>query len=166
MLESITGTDISHVIQLSVAPVFLLAGIGSILGVMANRLARVVDRARMLEARLPGAEKEVYADLHARLMTLGKRAKLISQGLALCTLTALLICAVIITLFVGAFFHFAAAIPAALLFITGLLSFACALIWFLREIFLATASLKIGGTEAIQLTATASEAASRERIST
>jgi hypothetical protein len=151
MFESITGTDISHVIQLSVAPVFLLAGIGSILGVMANRLARVIDRSRTLEARLPGAEKEVYADLHARLMTLARRAKLISQGLAMCTMTALLICSVIIVLFIGAFLHFSAAIPAALLFITALLSFATALVWFLREIFVATASMRIGTSEAVRI---------------
>lgn len=56
MLETITAADIAHVIQLSVAPVFLLAGIGSILGVMANRLARVVDRARILEGRMATTE--------------------------------------------------------------------------------------------------------------
>lgn len=144
MLENITGTDISHVIQLSVAPVFLLAGIGSILGVMTNRLARVVDRARILEGRLAEAEGAHYADLHSRLTTLAQRAKLISIGIALCTLTALLVCSVIIMLFIGAFFSFSAAIPAALLFIAALLSFATALLWFLREIFLATSSLHIG----------------------
>jgi hypothetical protein len=144
MLENITGADIAHVIQLSVAPVFLLAGIGSILGVMTNRLARVVDRARILEGRLPDAKDEAHADLHARLVTLSQRAKLISIGIALCTLTALLVCSTIITLFIGAFFSFSAAIPAALLFIAALLSFVTALLWFLREIFLATSSLQIG----------------------
>lgn len=144
MLDAITATDVSHVIQLSVAPVFLLAGIGSILGVMANRLARVLDRARSFESRLATAEAGAQADLRARLQTLAKRARLISFGLALCTLTALLVCAVIITLFVGAFFSFSAAIPAALLFITALMSFSGALIVFLRENFLATSSLRIG----------------------
>ncbi|MEK6805976.1 MAG: DUF2721 domain-containing protein [Pseudomonadota bacterium] len=144
MLDTITASDVSHVIQLSVAPVFLLAGIGSILGVMANRLARVLDRARSFESRLATAEAGAQADLRARLGTLAKRARLISFGLALCTLTALLVCAVIITLFVGAFFSFSAAIPAALLFITALMSFSGALIVFLRENFLATSSLRIG----------------------
>ena len=151
MLESITGTDVSHVIQLSVAPVFLLAGIGSILGVMVNRLARVIDRSRTLEARLPGADKDTHADLHARLMMLARRAKLISRGLALCTLTALLICSVIVVLFMGAFLKFNAAIPAAFLFISALVSFSTGLIWFLREIFLATASMRIGMTEAVKV---------------
>jgi hypothetical protein len=151
MLESIRGTDVAHVIQLSVAPVFLLAGIGSILGVMANRLARVIDRSRTLEGRLAAAEKDAHSDLHQRLMTLARRATLISQGLALCVLTALLICSVIIVLFMGAFLSFSAAIPAAILFITALLSFSMALVWFLREIRVATASMRIGTSEAVRV---------------
>lgn len=147
MLQSISGADIAHVIQLAVAPVFLLAGLGSILGVMANRLARVVDRARILESRLPGAGGALHADLHERLAMLSLRAKLIGRAIALCTLSALLVCAVIIILFVGAIFTVRAALPAALLFMAGLLSFAGALLLFLREIFLATASLKIGTME-------------------
>ena len=39
---------ISHAIQLAIAPVFLLTGISALLGVMATRLARVIDRARQL----------------------------------------------------------------------------------------------------------------------
>jgi hypothetical protein len=154
MLESIRGTDVAHVIQLSVAPVFLLAGIGSILGVMANRLARVIDRSRILEGRLAAAEKDTHVDLHQRLMTLARRATLISQGLALCVLTALLICSVIIMLFMGAFLNFSAAIPAAILFITALLSFSMALIWFLREIRVATASMRIGTSETVRIETT------------
>jgi len=45
-------TAVAHVIQLSVAPVFLLSGIGAMLAVMTNRLARVIDRARTLEAKV------------------------------------------------------------------------------------------------------------------
>lgn len=144
MLQTFTGADISHVIQISVAPVFLLAGIGSILGVMASRLARVIDSARLLENRLPNVEGEAYTALHERLRTLARRAHLISRAIALCTLTALLICAVIISLFIGAFFAVSTVIPAALLFITALLAFAAGLLCFLREIYLATASLRIG----------------------
>ena len=149
MFQNLLGADISHVIQISVAPVFLLAGIGSILGVMANRLARIIDSARLLEGRLPSAEGIALTDLQTRLRTLGLRARFISRAIALCTLTALLVCAVIISLFLGAFFSVSPAIPAALLFISALLAFAAGLIYFLREIFLATASLRIGPIERI-----------------
>ena len=144
MFDNLASSGIAHVIQLSIAPVFLLTSIGAILAVMSNRLARVVDRARALEIKLAGAEGAAYAELHERLKTLSRRARMISHSIALCVMTAVLVCAVIITLFLGAFLSFNAAVPAALLFIAALLAFLLALVWLLREVFLATSSLKIG----------------------
>ena len=46
-------STIAQAIQLSVAPVFLLTGIGAILNLLATRLARVIDRSRVLEDRIP-----------------------------------------------------------------------------------------------------------------
>ena len=57
---------------------------------------------------------------------------------------ALLVCAVVAALFLGAFAGFDASIPVALLFIGAMVTFFCGLLSFLREIFLATASLRIG----------------------
>ena len=42
---------VAHVIQQSVAPVFLLSGVGAILSVLTNRLSRVIDRFRTLDER-------------------------------------------------------------------------------------------------------------------
>lgn len=148
MLENIASADIARVIQLSVAPVFLLASIGSILGVLAGRLARIVDSARVLETRYATAtEPTVSFNLRGRLVTLALRARLIGRAMTLCTLTAVLICAVVITLFLGAIFSVHTAIPAAMMFIAALLSFAAGLILFLREVFLAMSTLKIGPAE-------------------
>ncbi|HUP90639.1 MAG TPA: DUF2721 domain-containing protein [Solimonas sp.] len=144
MLENLELTGVAHVIQLSVAPVFLLSGIGAILAVMTNRLARIVDRARVLESRLAGSEGAASERIHQDLLTLARRARLISRAIALCTLTALLVCGVVITLFLGAFLAFNASLPVALFFVGAMLSFVLGLVWFLREIFLAAASLRIG----------------------
>lgn len=144
MFETIAKPGVAQVIQLAVAPVFLLTGVGAILNVMANRLARTIDRARALEIKLGGAEGAAYAELEGRLRNLSRRAKLISHAIALCVLTAVLVCAVIITLFVGAFMSFSTTLPAALLFIAALLSFLLSLMWLLREIFMATATMKFG----------------------
>lgn len=144
MFETLARTGIAHIIQLAVAPVFLLAGVGAILNVMANRLARIVDRARMLELKMAAAEGALRAELEGRLVTLSRRARLIGHAIALCVMTAVLVCAVIITLFLGEFLSFEATVPAALLFIAALLSFLLALIWLLREIFVAIRTLKFG----------------------
>ena len=135
---------VAHVIQLSVAPVFLLSGIGAMLAVMTNRLARIIDRARVLEGRLDESTPEAAVRLREDLATLAHRARLIGPAITLCTTTALLICMVIAVLFLSAFLHFDAGVVVAALFILAMLAFFFGLLWFLREIFVATRNLRIG----------------------
>jgi hypothetical protein len=137
-------SGIAQVIQLAVAPVFLLTGIGAILAVMTNRLGRIIDRARVLEPRMESASPEILALLRADLASLSRRAKLIGRAITLCTTTALLICTVIAILFLSAFLHFNATIPVALLFVAAMLAFFLGLLSFLREIYVATVTLRIG----------------------
>ena len=143
MLE-FSDVAVAHAVQLAVAPVFLLTGIAAILSVMTNRLGRVIDRARVLEGRLEGASPELLATLRADLSVLSRRAKLNGRAITLFTTTALLVCTMIAVLFLSAFLRFDASIPVALLFIAAMLCFFLGLLWFLREIYLATKSLRIG----------------------
>ncbi|HUP40554.1 MAG TPA: DUF2721 domain-containing protein [Vicinamibacterales bacterium] len=136
-------SPIAHVIQLSVAPVFLLSGIGAILAVMTSRLGRIIDRARVLEERLEHAPSERAAAIEADLLTLTYRARLIGPAITLCTATALLVCTVIAVLFLSAFLQFDASVPVALLFVAAMLAFSIGLLWFLREIVVATSNLRI-----------------------
>jgi hypothetical protein len=78
-------SGIAHVIQLAIAPVFLLTGIGAILAVMTSRLGRIIDRARVLEAMLNAPSPKMLAVLRNDLATLSRRAKLISFAITLCT---------------------------------------------------------------------------------
>ena len=135
---------VAHVIQLSVAPVFLLTAIGTMLSVMTNRLGRVIDRARVLEARLETAPPQGVPHLHAYLATLSRRADLIGHAITLCTCTAVLVCTVIALLFMGDYLRYDMSIPVALLFIIAMGLLVAGLINFLREIFIAKASLRIG----------------------
>jgi hypothetical protein len=86
----------------------------------------------------------LIAALRADLAVLSQRAKLNGRVITLCTTTALLVCTVIAILFLSAFLRFEASIPVALLFVAAMLSFFLGLLWFLREIYLATKSLRIG----------------------
>jgi hypothetical protein len=134
---------VAHAIQLAVAPVFLLSGIGTILAVMTNRLGRIIDRAPVLEEKLDGASAEILAGLGADLAILSRWAKLISRAIT-CARPQLLVCTVIAVLFLSAFLRFDATIPVALLFIATMSTFFLGLVWFLREIYLATVTLRIG----------------------
>jgi hypothetical protein len=144
MPEETGIATVGHAIQLSVAPVFLLSGIGAMLAVMTNRLARIVDRARAVEAQLAGAAPGDLDVSHGRLKTFSRRAKLINLAITFCTITALLVCSVVAVLFVGAFLRFDAAVPVAVLFVGAMSTFFAGLLCFLREIFVATANLRIG----------------------
>jgi hypothetical protein len=136
--------SLAHAIQLAVAPVFLLSGIGALLAVLTNRLSRVIDRARSLEARHPQEEPAERRELESRLATLSERGRLISRAILLVTICALLVCTVVAALFMGAFFGFDASRLVGVVFILAMFSLIGGLVTFLREIFLATRSLRIG----------------------
>jgi hypothetical protein len=136
--------DIGHIIQLAVAPVFLLSGIGIILTVLTNRLARVVDRARRVEEAARSSTGETLEERRQELRVMAWRARLMNRAITLSTCSALLVALVVVLLFLGAFLDFAAALPVAGLFILAMLSLIAALLLFLREVFLAIAALKIG----------------------
>ena len=138
---------IAHVIQLSIAPVFLLSGVSAMLGVLSHRLSRIIDRGRLLEGRLADASGPPAAAqglMRRELDLLGRRARLVNRAIGLCTICALLVCAVIISLFLGAFFKSDVSNAIGVLFIMGLTALGGGLISFLHEITLATQSLRIG----------------------
>ena len=135
---------IAHLIQLSVAPVFLLSGIGVLLGVLTNRLARVVDRARPLEQQHESADPAAAAELHRQLVWLAKRARLMNAAITLSTISALLVAIVVAMLFSSAFVRLTLAVPVAALFIAAMVSLVGALLAFLVEIRIATQTLRIG----------------------
>jgi len=139
------ASDIPHVIQLSVAPVFLLSGVGVTLGVLATRLGRIIDRARLLEHRLPDATDAACQSAVEELRTLSRRAQLINRAITLCVASALCVCLLIAALFVGALLGLGLVALLAGLFIASMLALIGGYISFLREIFLATHSLRFGG---------------------
>ena len=144
MIPNLGTSGIAHAIQLAVAPVFLLTGVAALLGVLTNRLARIVDRARRLESFADGDDAK-SSKARSELQGIAKRGRVVSWAIALATLTALLIAAVIAIMLIGAFFGFDASVPVALLFIAAMASMVVALALFLREVFLATATLRFTG---------------------
>ncbi|HEV7632189.1 MAG TPA: DUF2721 domain-containing protein [Steroidobacteraceae bacterium] len=137
-------SDVAHAIQLSLAPVFLLSGIGVLLGMLTSRLARIVDRARVMEQRLQFAAEQEMSDLLAWLLVITRRARLMNRAITLSTIAALLVASVVALLFASAFSSFSLAPLIGLLFILSMLSLIASLLCFLLEIRIATASLRIG----------------------
>jgi hypothetical protein len=143
MQEPSSIGEITHLIQLAVAPVFLLAGIGSLLNVLAGRLARVFDRARKIEAALAEiTDDRRVADLR-ELAILDRRMSAIHGSILLCTSSALLVCLLVAILFIANLVSMNFAKPVAILFVMAMVALICGLLLFLVEITIARRSVRV-----------------------
>jgi hypothetical protein len=142
MTSAQTVPVLAQVIQLAIAPVFLLTAIGAFLSVITTRHGRVVDRARLLEAALP-EDKAARAATVAELSSLDRRMLLASRAVALSVASALTVCALITVLFVSAIspLHPDQLVP--LLFILALLLLMAALLAFALEIRISIRTLRV-----------------------
>jgi hypothetical protein len=146
--QSLAMTDadiatIANIIQLAVAPVFLLAGIGSILNVVAHRLARVVDRVRNLERDVHTDDADLRAQELRTLAILDRRMRLCHWSIGLCVAAALLISLVVIVLFVADLVSINFAVPVSLLFAAAMACLTLGLLLFLSEVTIATRSVRV-----------------------
>ncbi|WP_415400057.1 DUF2721 domain-containing protein [Synechococcus sp. W4D4] len=85
--------SLARAIQLSVAPVFLLTAIAGLLGVISNRLARVLDRAQRLQS---------VKDEAMDLALLKRRMTLLTRASEAVTTTGVLVAAVVAVTFISA----------------------------------------------------------------
>jgi hypothetical protein len=134
---------IAHAIQLAVAPVFLLTGVAALLGVMATRLARIIDRARWFDERWEQLTEARRTAAQRELRQLEHRRHVASWAINYSTFAALLVCVVVTTLFIDAFFATDLKWLAGVLFIGAMLALIAGLGCFLREVTLATRMVRI-----------------------
>ncbi len=139
------SSDVAHLIQVALTPIFLISAIGVTLNVLTSRLARIVDRARSMENELCRPDYQAgVRDLHAALAVLARRARYINAAITWITVSALFIALVVVMLFVNAFAHWELSAFIAIMFILSMLAFAAALTAFLIEVRIATTTLRIG----------------------
>ena len=134
--------QITHVITLAIAPVFLLTAVGTLMGVLVNRLARIVDRIRVLEELLHELGLDELLPARDELDNLRQRLRLIYFAVASAVFCALFVGLLIIVAFVDAFMSVNLATIVGVLFIMAMLAFIGSLVVFLREIFLAVSSTR------------------------
>ena len=135
--------DVSHAIQMALAPVFLLTGIAGMLNVMAGRLARIIDRGRKLtESPLP-AHLAGAGAVEAELASLERRRHFAGSAITACTLSALFVCVVIAALFVEVLLQVELKWLVGVLFTFSTLALVVGLAYFLREVHMATQTVRI-----------------------
>ena len=135
---------VTHGIQLAVAPVFFLTAVSGMIAAVAGRLARIIDRARLLENRLEaGGVAEVRAiKIYTELGQLRHRGWLVNGCLMLLTFCAMLIGVTIILLFLGETADLPILKISTISFLSGVVCFLSALVCFLAETLLSTRLLR------------------------
>lgn len=140
-------SDIGHVIQLAIAPVFLLTGVATKLTVLTNRLARIIDRTRVLEDRLKVSANAEYSE---ELELLYRRSHLVNFAIASSTACGLLVCVVIAMLFAGDTTGIVLDQYIAACFVLAMLGLTSSFVYFLREIFLSARFMRMQHQNSLQ----------------
>ena len=133
-------SDIGHMIQLAIAPVFLLTGVATKLTVLTNRLARIIDRTRVLEDRLHIAANDEYTE---ELEVLYQRSHLINYAITSSTGCGFLICLVIAMLFLGDSTNIKLDKYIAASFVLAMGGLISSFVFFLREIFISSRFMRM-----------------------
>lgn len=136
-------SSIAQTIQLAIAPVFLLAGIGAVLNVLAGRLARIVDRSRVLEA-LHAETEGAEHDRHVwELRLIDRRIALVNAAIAFIVASAIVVCLLVALLFVTQLADLPYRVAVAITFILSMALLITGLALFLIEVNLAIRGLRV-----------------------
>jgi Protein of unknown function (DUF2721) len=142
-MTSVNLVDVRHAIELALAPVFLLTGIAAMLGVMAGRLARIIDRGRHLTEHSRESSPADEDALSRALAGLEYRRHLASSAIMACTLSAFLVCMVIAALFLEALSGLELKWFIGVAFTASTLALITGLGYFLREVLLASKTVRL-----------------------
>jgi voltage-gated potassium channel Kch len=136
--------DITRVISLAIAPVFLLSAIGTIINALTARLGRAVDRRRVVEEKLDHLHVDgPHRDLMVgELRLLARRISMVLWAIGAAVFSALLICVLIGTAFMGAFTSLDLSRTVAIVFLAAVVALTMCLVLFMREVFLAVSAIE------------------------
>ena len=147
VIDTNSINTVSQLIQLSVAPVFLLAGVAGLLNVFTGRLSRIIDKVDKLD-KYEDENQNLFKD-EKTILKMTQRRKFLTMrmrntnlAILFATSTGLLISLVIVTMFLSAIFDFKDSIFIATLFIFAMISLIISLLLFLREIFYTTSFIR------------------------
>jgi uncharacterized protein DUF2721 len=136
--------EVFAVIQLAVAPVFLLTAIGTLIAALNIRLGRAVDRRRDLESKLARMAEEEQTFAREELAVIARRIRFVYYAITAAVTSGLFVCLLIAGAFVGAFVRVSLSYTIGAMFVFAMLALIACLLLFLREIFLAVSTPRHG----------------------
>jgi uncharacterized membrane protein YGL010W len=142
LMASPTVGNLAETIRLAVTPVFLLAGISGLLGVITTRLSRIIDRARVIKARDAAGSVAQERELQGELLLHRRRMGLASRAFACAATSFLLVALVVVVLFLSTLATIDLTPLVALLFVLAMGSLMAAVVLLLREVQLGNQALR------------------------
>lgn len=136
-------SELIPVLQIAIAPVILISGVGLLLLSLTNRFGRAVDRIRQIHHEMcmaPAADRPRLAN---QIEVIYRRARLIQFSIVMCALSALSAAMLILTLFYTALMKLESAVLVSTFFICCLVSLVMSLITFIMDIRLSLHALKV-----------------------
>ena len=135
--------DLIKVLQASFAPCVLISGLGLLLLTIANRLARPVDRIRLLCREMERASEQEKPALREQIRILYKRSRLLQASIALITASIFFVSALVFLLFSAYIFNVHLEFLVKLFFMVSLICLMAALLFFLQDIRWVLNSIKV-----------------------
>lgn len=142
MNEAVTSSALP-IIQTAITPVILLSGVGALMITLTNRMARIVDRTRILAGQAQQAAEGARAHIDEQLAIMWRRAKLLRLAVTFAGLSMLLSCVLVMVIFVDAFLERRFGFEMVLIFGISVISLILSLVTFLRDIWMSLWALRI-----------------------
>lgn len=142
-MESIAASAFLPIIQLAITPVILISGVGALMLTLTNRMARIVDRTRVLAGQVRVATGDERRHLETQLDIMWRRAQLIRMAVTFAGLSMLVACVLVIVIFAAALLEVDLTGGLKVLFTASILLLIAALGAFLRDIHVSLHALKL-----------------------
>jgi CBS domain containing-hemolysin-like protein len=143
MMPSTRLTELIPVLQIAIAPVILISGVGLLLLSLTNRFGRAVDRTREIHHEMRKAAAADRPRLAYQVEVIYRRARLIQFSIVMGALSALFAAILILALFLAALMKWESSVVISLIFICCLVSLVVSLITFIMDIRLSLKALKL-----------------------
>ncbi|ACB74844.1 DUF2721 domain-containing protein [Opitutus terrae] len=134
-MQLFSAGSLTSIIELSISPVILISGVGALTITLTNRMARIVDRTRILAGETRSTTGEEREHARSQLEILWRRAGLVRLAVTFAGCSMLTSCVLILGLFIGALLELNPGLGIAAVFLLSILFLAAALVAFLRDIF-------------------------------
>lgn len=140
--------DIDEIMKVALTPVFFLAGIGSLLVSMTNRLGRIKDRMRVLQRFALDDEASSKNDiLETARLKLILRIRFCYGSISLAVTSGLFVCVVILSMFIQGLYQLEIPQVIAVLFMLCVTFLIFSLVSLVIEVYLATRTIHKRGED-------------------